>query len=314
MRSRSILLLVAAITLPASAAAPVQGDKEASRAIVIGWSFDVGAPTLGSNRRINVYLPEHYADPTRKFRVLFLLDGGEKEDFQHIAALAQITAANGEGDEMIVVGIEGVDRRHDLTSPSTLASDLKAAPTSGGSAAYLRFLRDDLKPWVDARYRTSGRTAIIGESLAGLFVLHALLDRPDSFDDYIAISPSLWWNGGHVIDETTAAMTRSSFAGKRLWVAFEVPPPPAAEAQKDVARQAALRAALGRAQGNGLHWTAVNVDEGHRSVYHPAAWQALRALYALPSSASGGPPKLTPAPRATPATAIRRSTPAHRAG
>ena len=67
-------------------------------------------------------------------------------------------------------------------------------PTSGGSAAYRRFLAEELKPWIAARYRTSGETALIGESLAGLFVVETFLKQPVLFDAYIAASPSLWWD------------------------------------------------------------------------------------------------------------------------
>ena len=48
-------------------------------------------------------------------------------------------------------------------------------------------------PWVEARYRTNGKDAIIGESLAGLFIVETLFEDPTLFDDYIAVSPSLWW-------------------------------------------------------------------------------------------------------------------------
>lgn len=129
----------------ASVAAPVAtvisaGANDAPRPIIIGQSYRMKSAILGGSRVINVQLPEHYGDTGRTFPVLYLLDGGEHEDFVHIAGLAQINAAYGQGQEMIVVGIEGVDRRHDLTSPSTVAGDLKAAPTSGGADAYRRFL------------------------------------------------------------------------------------------------------------------------------------------------------------------------------
>jgi hypothetical protein len=265
----------------AIAAPQAEPVPESGRPIVIGRSFTLPSKLLKDDRRINVYLPEHYDEPGRTFPVLFLLDGGEREDFLHIAALAQITAAYGQGQEMIVVGIEGVDRRHDLTSPSSVAEDLKRAPTSGGAATYRRFLAEELKPWVAARYRTSGQTAIIGESLAGLFVLETFLKQPGSFEDFIAVSPSLWWNGGKLAREAGADLRKAGFSGRRLWIGFETPPPPADEAARERALQAALEAALRAVQPPGLAWTAVHLEEGHGNVYHPAALQALRSLYAV---------------------------------
>ncbi len=116
---------------------------------------------LGDTRRLNVYLPPDYKDASRKFPVLVLLDGGEFEDFHHISGLAQVTAFNGAVEELIVVGIEGVDRKHDLTSPSSDPEDVNLDPTSGGAAAYRRFLVEEVKPWIAAHYRVSGRTGLI---------------------------------------------------------------------------------------------------------------------------------------------------------
>jgi predicted alpha/beta superfamily hydrolase len=279
-------LLFAAAQAPSSeesaAAPPAATPAAAARPIVIGSGYDVQSAVLRGRRRINVYLPEHYSEAGRSFAVLYLLDGGEKEDFLHIAALAQITAAYGEGEELIVVGIEGVDRRQDLTSPSSLPSDLKRAPTSGGAAEYRRFLTGELKPWVAAHLRTNGRSALIGESLAGLFVLETLLEAPQSFDDYIAVSPSLWWNGGRLAAEAELDLRKKGIGGHRLWIAFETPPPPADEAAKDRARQDSVEAALRKAAPPDLRWTVVRSPESHASIYHPAAWQALRALYGTP--------------------------------
>lgn len=252
---------------------------EVGRPIVIGMSYELRSTTLGDVRRINVRLPDHYGEPGRRFPVLVLLDGGEREDFLHIAGLAQITAAYGSGQEMIVVGVEGVDRRHDLTAPSSVAADRKAAPTSGGSDAYRRFLVTELGPWIEARYSTDGRTALIGESLAGLFVLDTLLREPTAFQDYIAISPSLWWDGGRLARTAGQRLRAAAPSGRRLWIGFDRPSPPADQAARELALQDGLVSTLRRSASAGLKWTARRLDEGHSSIYHPAAMQALRALY-----------------------------------
>ena len=48
---------------------------------------------------------------------------------------------------------------------------------------------------IEARYRTSGESAVLGESLAGLFITETFLKEPAAFDHYIAVSPSMWWGG-----------------------------------------------------------------------------------------------------------------------
>jgi predicted alpha/beta superfamily hydrolase len=66
-------------------------------------------------------------------------------------------------------------------------------------AAFRNFIRRELMPQVKTRYRTTDETAVIGESLAGLFVVETLLIEPDLFDTYIAFDPSLWWNREHLV-------------------------------------------------------------------------------------------------------------------
>ncbi|MEO9229946.1 MAG: alpha/beta hydrolase-fold protein [Devosia sp.] len=291
---RSALLAIAlasTVTMPRVAAAqdslsPPPSEKAAARPIVIGSSFELRSKVLGDVRRINVRLPDHYGEPGRRFPVLILLDGGEREDFLHIAGLTQITAAYGEGQELILVGVEGVDRRHDLTSPSSVAADRKVAPTSGGAENYRRFLVEELRPWIEARYPSAGRAGLIGESLAGLFVLETLLRQPAAFDDYIAISPSLWWDDGRLAKTAAQGLQAMPMSGRRLWLGFDEPAPPADQAARERALQDRMVAALRDASPAGLTWTAARVNEGHSSIYHPAALQALRALY--PATRPGG--------------------------
>ena len=66
---------------------------------------------------------------------------------------------------------------------------------SGGAAAFLRFLREEVRPFVESRYRVAqGGSGLFGDSLGGLFALYALFHAPNSFDRYIVGSPSIWWD------------------------------------------------------------------------------------------------------------------------
>lgn len=255
------------------------GPADEGRAIIIGQSYRLASRILGDSRVINVALPEHYNDPNRTFPVIVLLDGGEREDFLHIAGLAQINAAYGNGQEVIVIGVEGVDRRHDLTSPSAIPADRKVAPTSGGATAYRKFLVEDLKPWVAARYRTDGRTALMGESLAGLFVLETFLNEPKDFSDFISVSPSLWWDAGRLAKQAASKLDRMHPGKCRLWIGFEKPAPPASEAAKERFKQRQIELALGSAHQPRMSWSAVHLNETHGTIYHQAALLAFRAVF-----------------------------------
>lgn len=158
-------------------------------------SFTLDSAALAETRRINVYTPPDYAVRNKaRYPVLYMPDGGMQEDFPHVAADIDAAIRTGQVRAMIVVGIENTQRRRDMTGPTEVDSDRKIAAQVGGSAAFRAFIANELMPQVRRRYRTDGHTAIVGESLAGLFVLETFFVQPQLFDTYIALSPSLWWN------------------------------------------------------------------------------------------------------------------------
>jgi predicted alpha/beta superfamily hydrolase len=163
--------------------------------LIIGETFTIESKVLGETRRINVYLPPGYTEsPASRVPVLYMPDGGLGEDFLHVAGLVQVSVGNQTMRPFLLVGIENTQRRRDMTGPTSNEDDKKIAPQVGGSLAFRQFIRNELMPEIRERYRTTSETAIVGESLAGLFVIETLLLEPDLFETYIAIDPSLWWN------------------------------------------------------------------------------------------------------------------------
>jgi len=171
---------------------------------------------LGETRRINVHMPMGYESSTRpRFPVLYMPDGGIDEDFPHVVNTVDSLIALRLIRPLIVVGIPNTQRRRDLTGPTRVASDSAIAPHVGGSAAFRRFIREELMPAIDRRYRTTTKRAIIGESLAGLFVVESFLREPALFDEYIAFDPSLWWNHGALVDSARALVVAPGSASTR---------------------------------------------------------------------------------------------------
>src|SRR6185436_8406661 len=163
-------------------------------------SFTVESAALKETRRINVYTPPGYgtAEATR-YPVLYMPDGGLQEDLPHVATSVDTAIRAGEMRPLILVGIENTERRRDMTGPTEVEEDRKIAPRVGGSAAFRRFISDELIPEVRRRYRVTDETAIIGESLAGLFIVETFFLQPELFDTWIALSPSLWWNDEELV-------------------------------------------------------------------------------------------------------------------
>jgi hypothetical protein len=118
----------------------------------------------------------------------------------------------------------------------------------------------------------------MGESLAGLFVVDTLLRRPAMFNDYVAISPSLWWNREELGNRASEMLKGQDYAGRRLYLTMA--------AEGGTMRRAVdnfLRALKSPAAG-ALKWTYVDrrASEHHGSIYHAAALDALRTLYPQP--------------------------------
>lgn len=173
------------------------GQSVNSSDLVIGKKYTIHSNILDEDRVINVYFPVHYElEEDRSFPIVYLLDGGLEEDFLHIAGLTQFLSFSwvDRMPEAIVIGIENVDRKRDFTFPSDEPEDLEMLPSSGGSEQFRAFLESELMPFVQSQFRTDGRTTLIGQSLGGLLASEILIKQPDLFDDYIIVSPSLWWD------------------------------------------------------------------------------------------------------------------------
>jgi uncharacterized protein len=253
------------------------GDEPKMAApLVIGETFTLDSKVLSETRRINVHLPPSYsASGDLRLPVLYMPDGGLKEDFLHIAGLVQVLMGNGSMRPHVLVGIENTERRRDLTGPTDVHEDKKLAPRVGGSAAFRQFIREELMPEIRNRYRTTKEAAIVGESLAGLFVVETLALEPELFDTYIAIDPSLWWNDQHLVKRAVVRLKGHSKLKKTLFLSNSgekelaaIASGFAAELQKNASNQVEL------------HYEPMP-EEQHSTIFHPAALKAFRLVFAV---------------------------------
>jgi predicted alpha/beta superfamily hydrolase len=265
--SRLLCLLLMALTCAASAAAqPVP--------ITVGETHTLASKPLAQERVVNVYLPADYATSAKTYPVLYLIDGGLDQDFLHIAGTSALGALWARSQDVIVVGIATKDRRRELTGPTQDAALIKEFPTAGGSAAFRAFIRDEVMPMVAKSYRTSGETGVIGESLAGLFIVETYLNEPDLFDHYAAISPSLWWDDERLAKASAALLVKPSAKPHRLYLTIANE---GREMQTGVDR---LTAALGASSRSGQSWCyAPRPDLTHATIYHTVSPEALQYLF-----------------------------------
>jgi len=185
------LLLVLGLLLGAASATAAAADASMPAHLTLR----IPSKVLAETRVVNVYVPPGYDGKAQtRYPVLYMLDGGENEDFPHLVDTLDGLIRAGSIPPMLLVGIENTERRRDMTGPTTVESDRQIAPLVGGSATFRQFLAEELLPQIRAIYNVNDEAAIIGESLAGLFVIETLFVQNDLFDTYIAIDPSLWWN------------------------------------------------------------------------------------------------------------------------
>lgn len=183
------LALVAALGLPLSSLA-----QRVDATIAIGTSERIWSDVLQEERRVFISLPAGYERSGERYPVLYLLDA---EAHFHYATgiVGNLATVNGRMPEMIVVGITNANRPRDLT-PVTENRQMMEDRQGGGADTFLKFLVDELGPWVDERYRTQPYRILVGHSFGGLFAVYAMVTRPEAFQANIAISPSLWWDRG----------------------------------------------------------------------------------------------------------------------
>lgn len=175
----------------------------------LGTVVTMQSKQLGEQRTLNIYLPDGYsADDTTRYPVIYLLDGAADEDFIHVVGLVQFCSMPwvNRWPPSIVVGIANVDRRRDFSYPTTVAADRERYPTTGKSAQFIAFIAAELQPMIAAKYRVTDSKTLIGQSLGGLLATEILFTQPALFNQYIIISPSLWWDNGSLLDQNPAVL------------------------------------------------------------------------------------------------------------
>ncbi len=193
-------LAVVLVATPKALAGQDNGEP-----VVIGHRYTVHSQILDEDRPVLVHTPAGYEGSLAHFPVIYVLDG--PDHFHHTSGTMEFLAANNRMPHAIVVAVPNTsDRTHDLTPPVTVPDTANQFPTAGGADDFLRFLQDELRPWVEREYRTAPYRILIGHSFGGLFATHALINEPQAFNAYISISPALWWD-----DETWKEKAESMF-------------------------------------------------------------------------------------------------------
>lgn len=234
----------------------------------------IDSKELAEERVLNIYLPQSYhPDSSVTYPVIYVLDGSANEDFPHIAGLVQFMNMYDILPKSIVVGIANVDRYRDFTYPSSSKKDKKALPTSGGSKKFIHFIEKEVQPLIKANYKTNGYKTIIGQSLGGLICTEILLKNPYLFDEYIIVSPSLWWDKQKLVDNAADFLNRNKDLKKKVFISIGKEHP----IMHEVADKLVKAIRDSKNENITLFYEPV-LTEDHATILHKAVYMAFERL------------------------------------
>jgi hypothetical protein len=215
---RTVLSLLLLFQVSVSVPACLSAQGAAPEVSVPGTEVHEFRAADGTLFDLYVALPQGYvADGSVEYPVFYSSDAGTA-----FAGFVQMYRLLAMGDDelpalppMILIGIDrsrasgvqtGVTRFVDLTPTSVpefdagLSSAFGTTATTGGADVFLEILKEEIIPWVEARYPAGSERGIGGHSLGGLFATYALFTSPETFTHYWIGSPSFWWDDGVIFE------------------------------------------------------------------------------------------------------------------
>lgn len=154
---------------------------------------------LNQDRMLLISVPDNYKEANKEYPVLYVLDGNTH--FKHVTAAVDYLAKQRLLPEMLVVALVNIDRGHDFTPKHS-----DRIPTSGGGEKFHNFITKELFHYIKKNYKASDYSILMGHSLGGMFTAYSLLEFPDAFNSYIAISPYMQMSDNYIIKEADSKL------------------------------------------------------------------------------------------------------------
>jgi uncharacterized protein len=227
---------------------------------------------LGEDRVVLVRTPPGYEVNKLAYPVLYMTDGDAH--IRHTASTIEFLSRNGRMSEMIVVGITNTDRTRDLTPTKATGPNAAQFPTAGGADNFLKFIETEVIPEIEKRYRVQPYRVLAGHSFGGLFAVHALITRPELFNSYVAVSPSLQWSDDATLKRAEEFFKMRKELNATLFTSLGNEPGDIGKSFEE------FKLLLARTQIKGFESEAQQMtDEDHGSVVLRSHYFGLRKVY-----------------------------------
>jgi hypothetical protein len=177
----------------------------------------IHSKVLNQKRKLFIYKPQIDIFSEAPLPVLYMMDG---ENIAMVAGIVDSLINSGDFPPMIIVGIANYkdERTNDLTPVPLTTNQYFSATKSGGGNLFLKFIKDEVIPLVNKDYKTSNEKILFGHSFGGLMSVYCLLMYPELFNDYIAVSPSLWWENEFIMQQADYLLKIKNYTNKSIFI------------------------------------------------------------------------------------------------
>jgi hypothetical protein len=253
---------------------PILSFGQKTKDYSIGEIHKIESAALKETRILNVYLPLNYSKDSI-YPVMYVLDGSAHEDFLHIVGLVQFFQLQLFMPEIIIVGIENVDRKRDFTFHTDKESLVTNFPTCGHSAEFMQFVEKEMQPYIESQFKTNSTKFLVGQSLGGLMASEILLKKPELFSHYLIVSPSLWWDKTSMLKQAGELLKKQTLRPEFVYIAV-------GKKEHRVMRRDARKLYRNvnkyKTTGQKRYLNKMK-GENHATILHNAIYQGLEKLY-----------------------------------
>ena len=267
------VLSVGALVYPTQAACQTDGDP-----IALGTYRVMHSSLLGEDRVLQVRLPDGYASTDMGYPVVYLFYSNWVEGYfaQVVNDLYLLTIDR--MPEVILVGVPNTQRYRDLLPWPRRGREAE----EGHADRFLRFVREELIPFVESEYRTKPYRIMVGPQTAAVFGTYALLEAPGTFQAFVLNDPCQIDNSERSLCGELVAFARTPQA-RGIYFTLSLD---SAATRRDPTRLEDLRTGLTTGTTEGFRWR-IHVDADWPYFLAPVdvrnALLDLFAGYAFPS-------------------------------